>query len=141
MLRWANIFQVTFFNYTERQVPQATNPPATTTQADTHTHTLPHMHSHKQTNLLTLPPSPCHSHTQPHSQCLATQHLPFHRKSSEHTNTAQILGERAKYVNKADCKTLQGDCKKHIEHVDIVTTGFLSQKCQCTLSYLLNHIQ
>lgn len=107
MLCWANIFQVTFFNYTERQVPQATNPSVTTTDARTHTH----MHSQKQSNLFTLPPSPCHSHTQPHIMCLAAKHLLIHGKSLKHSNTAQVLGERAIYA-----KSSKETARRHIDY-------------------------
>ncbi len=94
MLRWANIFQVTFFNYTERQVPQATNPPATTTQA--HTHTLPHMHSHKQTNLLTLPPFTMpFPHTTPHPVFSSTASSPPPQIFKTHKHSSD-LGRKGK---------------------------------------------
>lgn len=91
------------------------------------------MHSHKQTNLFTLPPSPCRPYTQPHIPCLAALHPPLDHKSSKYTNTARVLRERAKYVNRGDCKTFQRDGKKHF----IMLTGFCSKKVNVHLSIYL----
>lgn len=59
MLCWANIFQVTFFNYTERQVPPAAHPPAPSnnhTSTLTHTHTYTSTHTRIHINVLTVSP-------------------------------------------------------------------------------------
>lgn len=82
MLCWANIFQVTFFNYTERQVPPAAHPQhSVTTQVHTRTHTHTDMHSHECADPFTL-----HRHTRIDIPCLEVEHLFFSTDPQEGKN-------------------------------------------------------
>lgn len=111
MLRWANIFQVTFFNYTERHVPQATNPQQ---QPPKHTHTHIQFHTCTHINRLTSSPFPLHraipTHTAMHSVFSGV--LPSTANPQNTQTQLRSWGKGQSMLIGETAKSLQGDWEK-----------------------------